>query len=151
MLYRQRKIVHDQDHRYRTCNYTTRTMTQGPGTSASNDFRPFKNYTDLKDTLKTLKRHRNEVSYTINIENVWYINSCSANRSILGGFSSLFWEEILSKIFEWNSKIYFSDKHLTDLIAHVWYNFVKSLLHSLPLIKLLDKTIYRVREAFIQT
>ena len=107
--------------------------------------------TDLEDTLKTLKTYGNEVSYTINIENVWYINSCSANRSILGGFSSLFWEEILSKIFEWNSKIYFSDKHLTDLIAHVWYNFVKSLLHSLPLIKLLDKTIYRVREAFIQT
>ena len=54
MLYRQRKIVHDQDHRYRTCNYTTRTMTQGPGTSASNDFRPFKNNTDLKDTLNPL-------------------------------------------------------------------------------------------------
>ena len=49
-------------------------MTQGPGKSASNDFRPFKNYTDLKDTLKTLKRYRNEVSYTINIENVGYIN-----------------------------------------------------------------------------
>lgn len=80
VLYRQRKIVHDQDHRYRTCNYTTRTMTRGPGTSASNDFLPFKNYTDLKDTLKTFKRYRNEVSHTINIENVWYINSCSTNR-----------------------------------------------------------------------
>ena len=72
--------MRDQEHGYRTCNYTTRTMTQGPGKSASNDFRPFKNYTDLKDTLETLKRHRNEVSYTINIENVGYINSCSANR-----------------------------------------------------------------------
>ena len=29
-------------------------MTQGPGTSASNDFRPFKDYTDLKDTLNPL-------------------------------------------------------------------------------------------------